>query len=171
MDPLEELERMAANATKLTDAEPDEEDVERWVQLFKYDYLEAYQLLKAHREDVTRDPISDEHWALVRKDREAAGYDREAYEHSLTLKDVLQSQSTVFHDTDGKKWTLYRIGGLLESKEKVKEIAELEEVPKVTKGMGSMGMYDFVWVDDVAKEKIEAWVEMQQVVGKEKKDS
>ncbi|CZR63731.1 uncharacterized protein PAC_13628 [Phialocephala subalpina] len=171
MDLLEELNRMAANVGKLNNAGTDEENVERWVQLFKYDYLEAYQLLKAQREDVTREPISDEHWNLVRADREAAGYDREAYEHSLTLKDVLQSQSTVFHDTDGKKWTLYKIGGLLESKEKVQEIAELKEAPKITKGIGSMGMYDFVWVDDKAREKIESWVEMQQLVGKDEKDS
>lgn len=87
MDPFEELERMAQNANLMNGKEPDEADVERWVQLFKYDYLEAYHLLKAQRADVTREPISDEHWDLVKEDREAAGFDREAYEHSLTLKD------------------------------------------------------------------------------------
>lgn len=173
MDPLEELERMAQNATSMTDAEPDEEDVERWVNLFKYDYLEAYHLLKAQRSDVIREPISDEHWALVKADREAAGFDREAYEHSLTLKDVLKSQSTVIHDKDGKRWTLFRLGGLLESKEKVKEIAGLDELPKVTQGMGEFGMADFVWVDDEARDKIETWLGLQQVVekGKAEKDS
>ncbi|KAE8454430.1 hypothetical protein EG329_000052 [Mollisiaceae sp. DMI_Dod_QoI] len=168
MDPLEELERMAQNATTMTDAEPNEDDVERWVKLFKYDFLEAYTLLKAQRSDVTREPISDEHWALVREDREAAGYDREAYEHSLTLKDVLKSQSTVFHDADGHRWTLFRLGGLLESAEKVKEIVGLEELPKVTKGMGEFGMASFVWVDDEGAEKIERWMEMQQIVDKGK---
>lgn len=66
MDPFEELERMAQNASALNDPEPDEEDIERWVKLFKYDYLEAYALLKAQRSDVTRDPISDEHWGQRR---------------------------------------------------------------------------------------------------------
>jgi hypothetical protein len=27
--------------------------------------------------------INDEHWALVKEGKEALGYDREAYEHSL----------------------------------------------------------------------------------------
>ncbi|KUJ09739.1 uncharacterized protein LY89DRAFT_690160 [Mollisia scopiformis] len=173
MDLFEELERMAQNATAFTDAEPDGEDVERWVHLFKYDYLEAYALFKAQRSDVTREPISDEHWALVKDDREAAGFDREAYEHSLTLKDVLKSHSTVIHDKDGRRWTLFRLGGLLESREKVKEIAELDELPKVTQGEGQFDTLDFVWVDDEARGKIETWMQLQQVVekGKVEKDS
>ncbi len=97
---------MAANADALSDEDPSEEDIERWVSLFKYNYLEAYQLLKAHRSDITREPITDSHWELIRADRAAAGYDREGYEHSLTLKDVLKSQSTVIHDADGLRWTL-----------------------------------------------------------------
>lgn len=146
---------MAANASALNDDDPSEENIERWVSLFKYNYLEAYQLLKAHRSDITREPITDEHWELVRADREAAGYDREAYEHSLTLKDVLKSQSTVIHDADGLRWTLYRLGGLLESGDKVKEICGLEKEPKVTEGQGENGYAKFVWVDDASAKKIE----------------
>lgn len=163
LDPLAELERMAANATSnLTDTTPSDEDIERWQKLFKYSYVEAEVLIAQHRTDITRTPISDEHWSLVAPDLEARGYDREAYEHSLGLKDLMRSQSTVVHDADGNRWTLFRIGGLLESKEKVKEIAGLERVPKVTLGIGERNMSEFVWVDDEAREQIEAWVEGQQ---------
>ncbi|KAH6676665.1 hypothetical protein B0J14DRAFT_586091 [Halenospora varia] len=167
MDPfaeLEELERLAQNATMAKPDEPEYEDITRWMALFKYSHLEAYQLLMAHRSDVTRIPISNDHWELVRADRGAAGHDRESYEHSLILKDVLKSQSTVVHDKDGEKWFVFRLGGVLESAEKVKEIARLEKVPKVTWGENDMGQVKFCWVDEEAKVKIEGWMDEQQAL-------
>lgn len=162
-DLLAELERMAANATSsdLTDTVPSNEDIKRWIKLFKYNHMEAEALI-TQRADITRTPISDEHWSLVAPDLEARGYDREAYEHSLGPKDLMKSQSTVVHDADGNRWTLFRIGGLLESKEKVKEIAGLEKTPKVTLGIGERDMSEFVWLHDEAREKVEAWVKGQQ---------
>jgi hypothetical protein len=164
LDALEELERMAHNAeySRLTDTLPSAEDIKRWMRLFKYNHIEAEALIIAHRSDLTRVPITDEHWSLVALDLQSRGYDREAYEHSLGLKDLMKSQSTVVHDSDGHRWTLFRLGGLLESQEKIKDIAGLEQMPKVTTGIGSRGMSDFVWVDDAAREKIEHWIEGQQ---------
>lgn len=104
----------------------------------------------------------------VKEEREAAGFDREAYEHSLTLKNVLKSQGTVFHDADRHRWAIFRLGGLLGSKEKVKEIAELEKLPKVTKGMSELDFAEFVWVDDEARDKIKNWMDLQRVVAKSK---
>ncbi|KAH8678947.1 hypothetical protein BGZ60DRAFT_402202 [Tricladium varicosporioides] len=167
MDPfaeLEELERLAQNATMARPDDPGYNDIARWCTLFKYSHLEAYQLLVAHRSDVTRIAISDDHWELVRAEREAAGHDRESYEHSLTLKDVLKSQSTVVHDEDGVKWFVFRLGGVLESAEKVKEITGLEKVPKVTWGENEMGQVKFCWVDEEAKVKIEGWIDGQQAL-------
>ncbi len=163
LDPFEELERMAAVATSANDEDPEDEEIERWMKLFKYNYFTAMTLIQQHRADVTRKPISDEHWELVRGDREAAGYDREAYEHSLGLKDLMKSQSTTFHDADGHTWTLFRLGGLLGDAQRVKEIAGLEELPKVTYGMGSTGEATFVWVDSEATKRVENWLEMRQV--------
>ncbi|KAF4626563.1 hypothetical protein G7Y89_g11594 [Cudoniella acicularis] len=99
-----ELERLAQNAAVANPSEPAQEEIGRWRHLFGYSHYESYQLLLAHRSDVTRTPISDSHWELVRSEREAAGHNRESYEHSLTLKDVLKSQSTVVYDKDGGKW-------------------------------------------------------------------
>jgi hypothetical protein len=169
LDPFEELERLARNATTaaLADTKPTGEDIARWQELFKYSRGEAEALITAHRADITRVPISDEHWSLISSDLEARGYNREAYEHSLGLKDLMKSQSTVVHDGDGNRWTLLRLGGLLESREKVKEIASLENAPRVTMGMSDRGTSEFVWVDDVARGKIESWIELQQgMVGK-----
>lgn len=164
MDPLAELERMAANATATSPDPPTEASISRWRQLFQYTRAEATALITAHRADVTRAQIPDSHWALVREEREAAGYDREAYEHALQLKDVLDAQSTVVHDAEGKAWSLVRLGGLLGSAEKVRDVAGLGEVPVVEEGWNEMGVVRFVMVDEEAKRKIDSWVEMQQVL-------
>jgi len=113
---------------------------------------------------VTRIRIPDSHWALVREEREAAGYDRETYEHSLQLKDVLNVQRTVVHDGEGKAWCLIRLGGLLGSAEKVRDVAGLGEVPGVTEGWNEMGMVRFCMVDEKGKKNIERWGEQQQVL-------
>jgi hypothetical protein len=71
--------------------------------------------------------ISDDHWELVRTEKEALGYDREAYEHNLQLLKVFKDH-TVFipaSGMDGEMMLLFRLGGLLDSAEKVKEIASL----------------------------------------------
>jgi hypothetical protein len=164
LDPLAELERMAANASasNLTNTTPSHKDIKRWVTLFKYNYLEAEHLIIAHRSDITRTPISDEHWSLVALELERLGYDREAYEHSLTLKDLMKTHSSTVYDVEGNKWTVFRLGGLLESAEKVREIAGLEKTPKVTQGEGDTGVHEFVWVDENAMGKVESWLESKQ---------
>ncbi|KAH6721602.1 hypothetical protein BKA61DRAFT_160743 [Leptodontidium sp. MPI-SDFR-AT-0119] len=164
---LDELSRLADNASATKFNLPTSAEVSRWVQLFKYAPHEANALLIAHRLDIDRTPTSDEHWELVREEREKAGYDREAYEHSLLLKDVLKSQSTVVTDKEGKRWTLYRLSGVLESEENVRGICGVEEALKVTKGEGEDGREtDFVWVDAQGSVKVERWVAEWGVLGK-----
>lgn len=163
---LAELNRMADAVSKTTDAEPTDEEVERWVELFKYSEVEAFDLIVAQRNDITREHIPDEHWSLVCTEKEAAGYDREAYEHALGLKDLIKSQSTVIYDAEGKKWALFRLGGLLENAEKVREIAQLDKLPKTEWGLGGYGsMVRFCLVDDAAREKVEDWIEVQGRIG------
>jgi len=164
MDPFEELERMAQNAAASKPTEPTEDEISRWCDRFNYSRPEAIGLINAHRADVTRLQISDEHWNLIKEGRKAGGWDRETYEHSLRLKDVLNSLSTVVHDAEGKAWCLIRLGGLLDSAEKVKEVAGLEETPQVTEGQNEMGIAKFCMVDEEAKKKIESWVEQRQAL-------
>lgn len=97
------------------------------------------------------------------------GHDRETYEHSLQLGNVLKSQSATIPGVDGKNACLFRLGGLLGSKEKVMEIAGLEFEPKVVEGQSEMGVALFCMVDEKAKWKIEKYLAMAQLgdMGKE----
>ncbi|KAH7395494.1 hypothetical protein BKA64DRAFT_60580 [Cadophora sp. MPI-SDFR-AT-0126] len=176
-DPFTELERLASNATSLNPLLPTAPEISRWTTLFNYTPAEANTLLIAHRSDISRTPISDAHWSLVRADRENAGYDREAYEHSLLLVDVLRSHSSVVVDAQGKRWTLFRLGGVLGGEERVRGICGGERELKVTTGVGvGMGMglgegeqeVEFVWVDEEGKRKVEEWVRGWGVLGKGK---
>jgi hypothetical protein len=81
---LLELERMAlaASSSDALESESFPTDVQmaRWQKLFGYTRREAFDLIKAHRADLTRTRISDEHWELVREEQEGRGGDRETYE-------------------------------------------------------------------------------------------
>jgi hypothetical protein len=113
---------------------------------------------------VTRERISDDHWELIKAEKEAAGYDREAYEHSLQLKDVFRGQSAAIPAPDGDLMLLFRLGGVLDSAEKVKEVAGMDEVPIVREGSSERGPVKFCVVDQEAKKKLEEWLTQQSVL-------
>ena len=63
MDPSEELERMAINAT--SDSQLDEDglcadDIARWQHLFSYAYSEAKAKIENHRSDIARERVSED---------------------------------------------------------------------------------------------------------------
>ena len=82
-DLMNELESMAQFAI---DSPPDEEidelTIQRWQALFGYSYSESVQKLQDHRADISWQPVSSIYWNLVRAEKEAQGYDKEAYEHA-----------------------------------------------------------------------------------------
>jgi hypothetical protein len=82
-----ELESMAqfAAAHDPGSQEADEKTIRRWQELFGYSYSEAAAKIESHRRDICRNPVSDTHWDLVHVEKEAQGYDREAYEHACQL--------------------------------------------------------------------------------------
>ena len=170
MDPgWEEVERMAQAAlsnTKTTDKYPEPETIARWKRLFGYSHVEAVNLISCQRGDVARERIPDDHWGLIKDEKEAAGYDREAYEHSLQLKDVFKDQSATIPTTGerGEHVWLFRLGGLLDTPEKVKEIARLDDVPKTVSGLSEMGLARFCYVDMEAQKKLEQWLTQQSVL-------
>lgn len=164
-DSWDEVERMAqaATATDAIESEsfPTDEQLERWQKLFKYTRREAFILIKAQRSDLTRTRIPDEHWALVKDEREAHGHDRETYEHSLQLGNVLKSQSATIPGVDGENMFLFRLGGLLGDVAKVKGVVGYE--PKVVEGQSELGIVNFCWVDEDGKDNIEKFLAMVQV--------
>ncbi|KAH7085440.1 hypothetical protein BKA63DRAFT_18055 [Paraphoma chrysanthemicola] len=129
--------------------------------------MEAKHLISEQRQNITRDRISDDHWALIKEEKEALGYDREAYEHSLQLPEVFKSQSATIPTTElesGELMLLFRLGGLLDSPEKVKEIAVLEEPPIVREGTNERGSVKFCVVDKETQHKLEEWLAQRAVL-------
>ncbi|KAF1920590.1 hypothetical protein BDU57DRAFT_544270 [Ampelomyces quisqualis] len=166
----EEVERMAmaasANDAQIANKYPAPDTIERWKRLFGYSHMEAVRLIGDQRGDVTRDRITDSHWALIADEKEALGYDREADEHSLQLPKVFKGQSATIPATggDGELVHLFRLGGLLDSAEKVKEIAGLEELPVVREGVNEMGPVKFCVVEREAQDKLEEWLKQRAVL-------
>ncbi|KAF2788390.1 hypothetical protein K505DRAFT_353236 [Melanomma pulvis-pyrius CBS 109.77] len=168
----EEVERMAQAASaadaQIADEYPQPETITRWKRLFGYSHMETVHLISKQRSDVTRERITDEHWELIKDEKEDAGYDREAYEHSLQLSNVYKDQSATIPTTgeDGGFLWLFRLGGLLNTPEKIKQIAGLDEDPKVVNGISETGLVKFCYVDKQAQKKLEEWLTLQSVLQK-----
>ncbi len=168
-----ELENMATNAT---DSHPSPSEslpdstIERWQRLFDCPSAhEASTLLERHRTDLTRIRVTDEHWAIVRTDKEAEGYDREAYEYSLgrerekAKKDLATPKGSTPTGERGaksrKSYFILMLGGPLDTAGKVQQAAGLDELPTVLAGDAAGGEANFVRVDAVAKAAIQSWLE------------
>lgn len=180
---LLEANRLAESflSSSTFDLQPSTEDLDRWSRLFGYTALEAQHLLVEHRTSLGVLHVSDEHWDLVRAEREAVGYDREAYEHLLGLESVLEMHSAYVSNggvgEDGEEEGvgegrgggvfMFRLGGLLESVEKVMEITGLEHRPKVIMAQGENGQTELCAVDGNAKKRIEEWLKYKSVLIKD----
>ena len=103
---------------------------------------------------------------MIKDEKEALGYDREAYEHSLQLPKIFKGQSATVPTTgdDGELMFLFRLGGLLDSPEKVKDIAGLKELPLVRKAWSERGMVDFCVVDKEVQQNLEEWLAQKAVL-------
>jgi hypothetical protein len=120
----------------------------------------------SHHLTVTRERITDDHWTLIKDEKEALGYDREAYEHSLQLPKVFKGQSATIptNGADGELMLLFRLGGLLDTPQKVKDIAGLDELPVVKEGMNELGPVRFCVVDKEVQKKLEEWLAQKAVL-------
>ncbi|KAI4159519.1 MAG: hypothetical protein LQ342_006520 [Letrouitia transgressa] len=170
MDPFEELERMAINATsdsQLDEDEPCAEDVSRWQRLFLYKYSEAKEKIEKHRSDLARERVSEDLWALLRP--QFQGYDREAYEHKLTLMSS-PSFSRMHSDQKSPKnsvsethaFFLFRMEGPLEQANVIREALGSDSAPEFKHGWGEDGEASFCRVDSTGKAIIEQWLLQQR---------
>jgi hypothetical protein len=164
-----EAERMA-QALSFDDAQkadeyPSRDTIARWTRLFGYSNREAAYLISEQRADLTRDRITDEHWGLIKDEKESMGFDREAYEHSLKLTDVFKSQSATIPTAgeNGELMLLFRLGGMLDTAEKVQEVAGLERLPETVSGTNAMGFAQFCLVDKETQGKLEVWLRTRSV--------
>lgn len=134
------LETLAGNAIPIDPdsqpAEPMRTTIARWQHLFALSQDAAIDAIHAHRHNLTRPRISDEHWSIIRAEQEAAGYDREAYEYALELQKrrALLPESLPAGEIGSGVAFLVELAGLLDTAEKVRVAAGLAEVPVVVKG-------------------------------------
>ena len=78
-------------------------------------------------------------------------------EHSATITTTV---------ADGETMWLFRLGGLLDSPEKVREVARLEVLPKAVTGMSEMGLARFCVVGKDAQRRLEEWLTQRAVLQK-----
>ena len=169
MDPSEELERMTINATsdsQLDEDGPCVDDIARWQHLFSYAYSEAKEKIENHRSDIARERVSEDLWALLRPQFE--GYDREAYEHKLTLmsppsfsrahsdQKSLQNSASETHAS-----FLFRMEGPLEQANVVREALGSDSGPEFKHGWGEDGEASFCRVDSAGKAAVDRWLSQQ----------
>jgi len=65
---------------------------------------------------------------------------------------------------NGETVLLFRLGGFLDSAEKVKEVAGLESLPKVVEGESARGIVNFCLVGKTTQRKLEEWLVQQAVL-------
>lgn len=158
MDIFDELEQMDLNASvsDLNDEEqvPSQETILRWQQLFGYTYADAVDMIDKHRGNLSRKRVNDEHWEIVREEKEAQGYDREAYEHELGIgrRRVKPSQAKA---EKGKSDTRERHIVKLEedlTAEMIRGVSGANESLEDVEGSGEDGDARFCVVDSCMKQ-------------------
>jgi hypothetical protein len=163
MDLILELETMAANVVDDPTSDPDSEpDVStRWQPLFSYTLTEARERVKTHRSNLSRERVSDAHWDIMRSAREAEGYDREAYEYSLSLgkgAGVSPQATNMPPTTEGaspiQSTFLLKLAGPLDTAAKAQEAAGLPSCPAVLTGNSDSGDATFCRVNAATRRAI-----------------
>jgi sulfur relay (sulfurtransferase) DsrC/TusE family protein len=119
-------------------------------------YAEATKHIKQHRANLSRTNVSNEHWEIVRHEKEAKGFNREAYEYSITpgkrIKKTLAAGLSPSHESST---FLLKLEGPLETAVSVQKAAGLASAPAVLSGTGDAGNEaSFCRVDGAAKKSI-----------------
>ena len=168
MDFFQELESMATNVTLDADTEshPSEKEITRWQTLFGYSHQEAIDHLEALQHDLSRYRVSNDHWDLIRAEKESEGYSRGAYEHWVgTLrqsKPSHQVSSSIETSTSSGSY-LVLLEGALSTPDIIQDIVNLSEPPKVIQATSeetSDAM--FCRIDGDTKRSIENWLSHQK---------
>ncbi|KAK3935853.1 hypothetical protein QBC46DRAFT_270879 [Diplogelasinospora grovesii] len=175
MDLMEELLSMAQKANVQIDnsQDPCNQDIIRWQFLFGYSRPEAVLQIKTCRNDLAREHVSASHWNLVRGQKEHAGYDKEAYEHSLALiRDKARSirhsasattASTITTASPGKQHYLLKLDGpMIGAPAQIANIGSLPRFPVVLRGTDSSGgLIEWCKADGSLKELVDSFLDVQ----------
>jgi hypothetical protein len=83
------------------------------------------------------------------------------------IGNTLNKLSATITTSDGARIVLVRLGGLLDTPQKIQEIAGLSEPPPVEEGESDMsGSTRFCMVSEETKRKIDEYLAQQQAVSK-----
>lgn len=139
----DELEALAGNAfnpelSKALPSEPIAATMARWERLFGLPQDEAINRIMEHRNNLTRTRVSDDHWETVCPDKEAQGYDREAYEFEIDLQKKKANLPGLLPAAEGEAESrltyLVELNGPLADAEAVRRAASLAELPEQVSG-------------------------------------
>ncbi|KAK5137590.1 hypothetical protein LTR08_007885 [Meristemomyces frigidus] len=167
------LEALADNASDshppatASNPEPISTTTARWQTLFHLAPDAALDHLIAHRTNLARTSVSDDHWETVRPAKEAAGYDREAYAYELEAQKkralllLQQSDADSVVPAAGSRAVTYllELSGPLDSAEAVRAAAGLEAVPMEVCGQSveEDRVVRLCLIDGVAKAAVLRW--------------
>ena len=163
MDLLSELDGMARNIVEEADDLPGPSDamVIQWQNLFQRTHAETVSAIQQHRNNLSRKRVSDEHWEIVGCAKEADGYDREACEDEMEIRQrrLIGTCSAAktglsVSQASSRSTFILKLEGLLDTAAKVQEAANLESPPAVKSSIGESGEASFVEVDAIAKDAI-----------------
>ena len=155
MDPLSELELMAANIEEFNDPNTDlaEADLRRWKDLFDMDPNQAENCIREHRANLTRYRISDDHWDMIRSEMTSQGHDKESFEFSL--RQYRQRKPAVPDKSPENAEYLLKLEAPLDCATKAREAAGLDHDPSELPAVNDSNETEsFVIVDGRAKDAI-----------------
>jgi Gamma-glutamyl cyclotransferase, AIG2-like len=157
MDFLDELEEMAAGMT--LNEQDLEAQVRRFQDLFHYSSSTAKDIIESRRADVSRKTVSDAHWQMVQQQKEAEGYDREAYEYAIEAGLICRQnhinerqQELDIHDLRAKY--LIELKGPIDCARTIQNLAGTLKAPTTVRGTGSSKEAFFCLIDGRVKRAI-----------------
>ena len=159
---------MATNA--LTDFnlddKPSKDEISVWQNMFGYSYSEANEHINNQRSSFSQPKVSDDHWELVRMEKEAQGYTREAYDHWIATGtrsciSEAHNEPNSAASSYNKSSYLVLLEGILSTPLILQEAADLPDLSKVIEASSKTGDVFFCTVDGAAKHCIEAWLSEQ----------
>ena len=170
MDFFAELETMAVNAVDddSVEFEPSEDEIQRWQTLFAYSHSDAVEQIKNQKGDYSRRRVSDDHWDLVRSDKEAQGFSRDAYEHWMNMggQSAYSHGETKYVDTPASQANsssyLILLEGVLNTPKSIQDAANLPEPPHTVQADSETRDAVFCEIDGTIKQSIENWLSQQK---------
>ena len=161
---------MAVNAVDedSVEFEPSEDEIHRWQTFFAYSYSEAVEQIGNQKGDYSRRRVSDDHWDMVRSEKEAQGFSRDAYEHWMKMggQSAHSHGETKHIDTPASEANsssyLVSLEGILNTPKSIQDAANLSEPPHTVQAASETRDAVFCKINGTIKQSIENWLSQQK---------